>query len=87
MICMKKSRFSGHPRTNWALLVHSPGPTCNTVIACSHSQTCVQRSPLGNGEVTVTYKVVALYRQGFSQKGVQPSHGHPFLEEIQGKFP
>ena len=24
--------------------------------------------------------------QGFSQKGVQPSHGHPFLEEIQRKF-
>ena len=24
--------------------------------------------------------------QGFSQKGVQPSYGHPFLEEIQGKF-
>ena len=24
--------------------------------------------------------------QGFSQKGVQPSYGCPFLEEIQGKF-
>ena len=23
---------------------------------------------------------------GFSQKGVQPSYGSPFLEEIQGKF-
>ena len=59
MICMKKLRFSGHPRTNCTLLVHSPGPTCNTVIACSHSQTCVQQSPLGNGKVTVRYKVIA----------------------------
>ena len=25
--------------------------------------------------------------QGFSQKGVQPSYGSPFLEEIPGKFP
>ena len=24
--------------------------------------------------------------QGFSQKGVQPSYGRPFLEEIDGKF-
>ena len=24
--------------------------------------------------------------QGFSQKGVQPSYGLPFLEEIKGKF-
>ena len=24
--------------------------------------------------------------QGFSQKGVQPSYGWLFLEEIQGKF-
>ena len=24
--------------------------------------------------------------QGFSQKGVQPSYGRPFLEETQGKF-
>ena len=25
-------------------------------------------------------------RQRFSQKAVQASYGHPFLEEIQGKF-
>ena len=27
-----------------------------------------------------------VWPQGFSQKGVQPSYGCPFLEEIQGKF-
>ena len=27
-----------------------------------YSQTCVQRSPLGNGKVTVIYRVTAIYR-------------------------
>ena len=27
-----------------------------------------------------------VWPHGFSQKGVQPSYGRPFLEEIQGKF-
>ena len=88
----KKLRFSSHPRTIiWCQTPlgsakASPGPTCNAVIACSYSQNREQWSPLGNGQVAYTYRVIAIYRQGFSQKGVQPSHGHPFLEEIQEKF-
>lgn len=27
-----------------------------------------------------------VWPQGLSQKGVQPSYGHPILKEIQGKF-
>ena len=33
-----------------------------------------------------TTNITFLPRLGFSQKGVQPSYGRPFLEEIQGKF-